>query len=145
MQRISIDPITRLEGHGKIEIFLNEDGDVANTYFQIPELRGFERFCIGRPVEEMPLLTNRICGVCPEAHHMASAKAADAVFHVDPPRTAKILRELLYGPFHLLNFRPFDIFHEAHFLVIQVQKAIPPEAVPGQAPPTPVVDTAAPT
>jgi len=52
MQRITIDPITRLEGHGKIEIFLNEDGEVANTYFQIPELRGFERFCLGRPVEE---------------------------------------------------------------------------------------------
>ena len=79
MQRITIDPITRLEGHGKIEIFLNEEGDVANTYFQIPELRGFERFCVGRPVEEMPLLTNRICGVCPEAHHMAAAKAGDAV------------------------------------------------------------------
>ncbi|MCL5611847.1 MAG: nickel-dependent hydrogenase large subunit, partial [Chloroflexi bacterium] len=96
-QRITIDPITRLEGHGKIEIFLNEDGDVANTYFQIPELRGFERFCVGRPVEEMPLLTNRICGVCPEAHHMAAAKAADAVYHVDPPRAAKLLRELLYS------------------------------------------------
>ena len=88
-ERITIDPITRLEGHGKIEIFLNEEGEVANTYFQIPELRGFERFCVGRPVEEMPLLTNRICGVCPEAHHMAAAKAADAVYHVDPPHTAK--------------------------------------------------------
>ena len=54
-QRITIDPITRLEGHGKIEIFLNDDGDVANTYFQIPELRGFERFCVGRPIEEMAL------------------------------------------------------------------------------------------
>ena len=77
-QRITIDPITRLEGHGKIEIFLTPEGDVANTYFQIPELRGFERFCVGRPVEEMPTLTNRICGVCPEAHHMAAAKAGDA-------------------------------------------------------------------
>src|SRR3972149_7023183 len=84
-QRITIDPITRLEGHGKIEIFLNEEGDVANTYFQIPELRGFERFFVGHPVEEMPLLTNRICGVWPEAHHMAAATAADAVYHVAPP------------------------------------------------------------
>ena len=66
----------------RLKIFLNEEGDVANTYFQIPELRGFERSCVGRPVEEMPLLTNRICGVCPEAHHMAAAKAADAVYHV---------------------------------------------------------------
>ena len=110
-QRITIDPITRLEGHGKIEIFLNEDGNVANTYFQIPELRGFERFCVGRPVEEMPLLTNRICGVCPEAHHMAAAKAADAVYHVDPPPTAKKLRELLYSAFYVTD-------HATHFYAL---------------------------
>jgi F420-non-reducing hydrogenase large subunit len=110
-QRITIDPITRLEGHGKIEIFLNEEGDVANTYFQIPELRGFERFCVGRPVEEMPLLTNRICGVCPEAHHMAAAKAADMVYHVDPPRTAKMLRELLYMAFYATD-------HTTHFYAL---------------------------
>ena len=79
MERITIDPVTRLEGHGKIEIFLDPEGEVANAYFQIPELRGFERFCVGRPVEEMPTLTNRICGVCPEAHHLASVKACDAV------------------------------------------------------------------
>ncbi|MBP7688704.1 MAG: Ni/Fe hydrogenase subunit alpha [Thermoflexales bacterium] len=111
MQRITIDPITRLEGHGKIEIFLNEEGDVSNTYFQIPELRGFERFCVGRPVEEMPLLTNRICGVCPEAHHMAAAKAGDAVYHVDPPRTAKLLRELLYSGFYFTD-------HTTHFYAL---------------------------
>lgn len=111
MQRISIDPITRLEGHGKIEIFLDESGEVANTYFQIPELRGFERFCVGRPVEEMPLLTNRICGVCPEAHHMAAAKAADAVYHVDPPRPAKLLRELLYSAFFFAD-------HTTHFYAL---------------------------
>jgi len=110
-QRITIDPITRLEGHGKIEIFLDESGDVANTYFQVPELRGFESFCVGRPVEEMPLLTNRICGVCPEAHHMAAAKAADAVYHVDPPRTAKILRELLYSAFYVTD-------HATHFYAL---------------------------
>jgi F420-non-reducing hydrogenase large subunit len=110
-QRITIDPITRLEGHGKIEIFLNEEGDVANTYFQIPELRGFERFCVGRPVEEMPLLTNRICGVCPEAHHMAAAKAADAVYHIDPPHTAKLLRELLYSAFYFTD-------HTTHFYAL---------------------------
>ena len=110
-QRITIDPITRLEGHGKIEIFLDKEGEVANTYFQIPELRGFERFCVGRPVEEMPLLTNRICGVCPEAHHMAAAKAADAVYHVDPPRTAKMLRELLYSAFYVTD-------HATHFYAL---------------------------
>ena len=110
-QRITIDPITRLEGHGKIEIFLNDQGDVANTYFQIPELRGFERFCVGRPVEEMPLLTNRICGVCPEAHHMAAAKAVDAVYHVDIPSTAKKLRELLYMAFYCTD-------HTTHFYAL---------------------------
>ncbi len=110
-QRITIDPITRLEGHGKIEIFLNDEGEVANTYFQIPELRGFERFVVGRPVEEMPLLTNRICGVCPEAHHMAAAKAADAVYHVDIPSTAKKLRELLYMAFYCTD-------HTTHFYAL---------------------------
>jgi F420-non-reducing hydrogenase large subunit len=111
MERITIDPITRLEGHGKIEIFLDQDGNVANTYFQVPELRGFERFCVGRPVEEVPLLTNRICGVCPEAHHMAGAKAADAVYHIDPPRTAKLLRELLYSAFYVTD-------HTTHFYAL---------------------------
>jgi len=110
-QRITIDPITRLEGHGKIEIFLNDQGDVANTYFQIPELRGFERFVVGRPVEEMALLTNRICGVCPEAHHMAAAKAADAVYHVEVPRTGKMLRELLYSAFYCTD-------HTTHFYAL---------------------------
>ncbi len=111
MQRISIDPITRLEGHGKIEIFLDEQGNVANSYFQIPELRGFERFVVGRPIEEMPLLTNRICGVCPEAHHMAAAKAADAAYKVDPPRPAKLLRELLYSAFYCTD-------HTTHFYAL---------------------------
>ncbi len=111
MPRLTIDPITRLEGHGKIEIFLDDDGNVANTYFQIPELRGFERFCVGRPVEEMPLLTNRICGVCPEAHHMAAAKAADAVYGVEPPATAKKLRELLYNGFYFTD-------HTTHFYAL---------------------------
>ena len=111
MKRITIDPITRLEGHGKIEIFLDEEGNVANTYFQIPELRGFERFCVGRPVEEMPLLTNRICGVCPEAHHMAAAKAADAVYNVEIPSAAKKLRELLYMGFYFTD-------HTTHFYAL---------------------------
>ena len=109
--RISIDPVTRLEGHGKIEIFLDDHGNVSNSYFQIPELRGFERFCLHRSVEEMPLLTSRICGVCPEAHLMASGKAADAVYHVDPPRTAKLIRELLYMAF-------FCTDHATHFYAL---------------------------
>jgi len=111
MKRITIDPITRLEGHGRIEIFLNEEGDVENAYFQIPELRGFEKFCQGRPVEELAHITPRICGVCPEAHHMASTKALDAVFHVDPPSAAKKLRELLYSAFYVSD-------HTTHFYIL---------------------------
>lgn len=105
---ITINPITRLEGHGKIEIFLDKEGNVENAYFQIPELRGFERFCIGRKAEDMPQLTSRICGVCPVAHHFASTKALDAAFHVDPPSAAKKLRELMYMGYiiydHILHF-----------------------------------------
>lgn len=107
-KRITIDPITRLEGHGKIEIFLDDKGNVENAYLQIPELRGFEQFSIGRPAEEMPRITPRICGVCPTAHHMASAKAVDDLFKVDPPPVAKKLRELFYNIFmledHTLHF-----------------------------------------
>ena len=110
-RRISIDPITRLEGHGKIDIFLTEEGDVANCYLQIPELRGFEQFCVGRPAEDMPNLTARICGVCPEAHHMAATKALDAVFHVDPPPAAKKLRELFYSIFYATD-------HTTHFYAL---------------------------
>ena len=107
-QRITIDPITRLEGHGKIEIFLNEAGDVERAFFQVPELRGFEKFCEGRPAEEMPRITPRICGVCPTAHHMASTKALDDLWKVEPTRTAKLLRELVYSAFmvedHYIHF-----------------------------------------
>ena len=83
--RISIDPITRLEGHGRIDLFLGERGHVDEAYLVIPELRGFEKFLEGRPVEEMPQITSRICGVCPEAHHAAAAKAADAVYNAADP------------------------------------------------------------
>ncbi len=111
MKKITIDPITRLEGHGKIEIFLDDRGNVANAYLQIPELRGFEKFCEGRPVEELPRITPRICGVCPSAHHMASTKANDAVYHVDPPPAAKKLRELYYCA-HMCHS------HIAHFYAL---------------------------
>jgi F420-non-reducing hydrogenase large subunit len=111
MKKISIDPITRLEGHGKIEIFVDDNGEVANVYFQIPELRGFERFCVGRPVEELARITPRICGVCPEAHHMAAAKAIDAVYGVEPTRTGRMLREILYNAFSATD-------HTTHFYVL---------------------------
>jgi F420-non-reducing hydrogenase large subunit len=111
MQKISIDPITRLEGHGRIDIFLNDEGDVANAYLVIPELRGFEKFAEGRRVEELIDITPRICGVCPEAHHMASTKACDALWHVDPPPTAKKLRELFYSAFYVAD-------HMTHFYIL---------------------------
>jgi len=111
MKTVQIDPITRLEGHGRIDIFLDDDGHVENAYLRIPELRGFEQFCVGRPVEEMPRITTRICGVCPEAHHMASAKACDAVYHVDPPETAVLLRRLLYNVFYVAD-------HTVHFYIL---------------------------
>jgi F420-non-reducing hydrogenase large subunit len=111
MRQITIDPITRLEGHGKIEIFLRDDGDVENVYFQVPELRGFEKFCEGRPVEELSQIVTKICGVCPGCHHMASGKAADAVFGVEPPPTARKLRELFY-------MAHFVHSHIAHFYAL---------------------------
>ena len=111
MKKVSIDPITRLEGHGRIDIFLNKEGDVANAYFIIPELRGFEQFCVGRPAEEMPRITNRICGVCPEAHHMAATKALDALFHVEPAAVVKKVRELFYSAFYVTD-------HTTHFYAL---------------------------
>ncbi|GBC95953.1 NAD-reducing hydrogenase HoxS subunit beta [bacterium HR16] len=100
-RRITVDPITRLEGHGKIDIFLNEQGEVERAYFQVPELRGFEVFSLGRPAEDMPQITSRICGVCPTAHHMASTKALDDLYRVEPPSPAKKIRELVYNTFML--------------------------------------------
>ena len=126
MKKISIDPITRLEGHGKIEIFLDEEGNVANAYLVIPELRGFEKFAEGRPVEEMPRITPRICGVCPEAHHMASAKACDAVYHVEVPPTGKKLRELLYSAFYVAD-------HAVHFYILAAPDfVLGPDAPPAE-------------
>jgi F420-non-reducing hydrogenase large subunit len=108
MKEITIDPITRLEGHGNISIFLNDAGEVENAYLKVPELRGFEQFCVGRRAELMPILTTRICGVCPVAHHFAAVKALDAAFNVEPPSTAKKLRELMYAGYiiydHILHF-----------------------------------------
>lgn len=100
-RRVTIEPITRLEGHGKINIFLDDKGEVTKAYYQIPELRGFEIFSKGRPAEDMPQITSRICGVCPTAHHMAGTKALDDLYQVDPPIPAKKIRELIYSTFML--------------------------------------------
>jgi len=125
MKIVTIDPITRLEGHGKIDIFLNEDGNVENAYLQIPELRGFERFCEGRKAEDMPIITPRICGVCPVAHHLASTKTLDAAYGVEPTETASKLRELM-------NCGYFIYDHTLHFYFL----AAPDFVVGPDAPPS---------
>lgn len=111
MKEVVISPITRLEGHGKITIFLDDAGNVADAYFQVVELRGFERFCVGRPVEELPRITPRICGVCPWAHHMASSKACDAVYKTEPTPAAKKIREMAYCA-HMMHS------HQLHFYAL---------------------------
>ncbi|MBI4558568.1 MAG: Ni/Fe hydrogenase subunit alpha [Candidatus Hydrogenedentes bacterium] len=110
-RKIVIDPITRLEGHGKIDIFLNDAGNVERAYFQVPELRGFEKFAEGRPAEDMPQITSRICGVCPTAHHMAATKAVDDLYQVAPPPAAKKIRELVYSTFYVED-------HALHFFFL---------------------------
>jgi F420-non-reducing hydrogenase large subunit len=103
-----IQPVTRIEGHAKITIQLNDAGNVDLARVNVIELRGFEKFCLGRAVEDLPRITPRICGVCPWSHHLAAAKACDAVFGVDPPPAAKKLRELCnsvaYMEEHILHF-----------------------------------------
>ena len=99
--QVVINPITRLEGHGKVTIFLDDKGEVSRAYLQIPELRGFENFLVGRQAEDAPQITSRICGVCPTAHHTAATKALDDLYKVDPPPTAKMIREMLYSVFML--------------------------------------------
>ena len=94
-QTITIDPVTRLEGHGKITIQLNDQGEVADAHFHVTQVRGFEKFCEGRPFYEMPSLTARICGICPVSHLLASAKACEAIMAVRIPHTAAQLRRLL--------------------------------------------------
>ena len=107
-KKFVIDPITRLEGHGKIHIFFDEGQKPSRTFFQVPDFKGFEKFCEGRAAEEMPALTQKICGVCPTAHHTASVKTLDNLFDVPIPPAAKTIRELMYYCFiyedHLLHF-----------------------------------------
>jgi F420-non-reducing hydrogenase large subunit len=108
MKTITIYPVTRIEGHAKVTINLDDGGNVTDTFVNVVELRGFEKFCIGRPVEELPRIVTSICGVCPWSHHLASAKANDAVFGVTPPSAGRKLRELCnavaYTEEHILHF-----------------------------------------
>ena len=96
MQKITIEPVTRIEGHAKITIRLKDNGSVEHAYLHVNEFRGFEKFCEGRMVFEMPTITPRICGICPVSHHLAAAKAGDVVLGAPPPRPASMLRELMH-------------------------------------------------
>ncbi len=109
--KVTVNPITRLEGHGKIEVFLDANGNVADAYWQVVELRGFERFCIGRPVEEMPRIVPNICGVCPTPHNMAATKALDDLFSVEPTAAAKLIRQLHFNAFYVED-------HFVHFFFL---------------------------
>ncbi|MHB0971460.1 MAG: Ni/Fe hydrogenase subunit alpha [Thermoanaerobaculia bacterium] len=108
MKRITIDPVTRIEGHAKITIQLDDSGKVSGTEFHVTQIRGFEKFTEGRPYYEMPGITARICGICPVSHLLASSKACDAIMAVRIPRTGRKLRELLhyaqYIQSHALSF-----------------------------------------
>jgi NAD-reducing hydrogenase large subunit len=96
MKRITIDPVTRIEGHAKIVIQMDDDGKVTNTEFHVTQVRGFEKFTEGRPFYEMPGITARICGICPVSHLLASSKACDAIMAVRIPAAARKLRELVH-------------------------------------------------
>jgi len=95
-KRITIEPISRIEGHGKITIHLDDAGRVSNSEFHVTQIRGFEKFTEGRPYYEMPGITARICGICPISHLLASAKACDAIMAVKIPPAARKLRELIH-------------------------------------------------
>jgi NAD-reducing hydrogenase large subunit len=95
-QKIIIEPVTRIEGHAKVAVYLDDKGKVEKAVFHVNEFRGFEKFCEGRMFFEMPQITERICGICPVSHHLASAKACDQIVGADIPRPAKLLRELMH-------------------------------------------------
>ncbi|MCB0102986.1 MAG: Ni/Fe hydrogenase subunit alpha [Anaerolineales bacterium] len=95
-QKITIEPVTRIEGHAKVTIHMKDDNTVDHAYMHVNEFRGFEKFCEGRLYFEMPQITPRICGICPVSHHLAAAKASDALTGQTPPRPANLLRELMH-------------------------------------------------
>jgi NAD-reducing hydrogenase large subunit len=108
MQKITIEPVTRIEGHAKVTLHMGAKGKVEKAYMHVNEWRGFEKFTEGHPFFEMLQITPRICGICPVSHHLASAKACDRIVGVTPPRTAQLLRELMHmGQFiqsHSMHF-----------------------------------------
>jgi len=98
---LTIQPVTRIEGHARISVHLDDDGNVEDAYMSLMSLRGFEKFVEGRPAEEVPRIITRICGICPWMHHIASNKAVDGCFAVTPPPAGYALRELLQVMAHI--------------------------------------------
>ncbi|MBV8099117.1 MAG: Ni/Fe hydrogenase subunit alpha [Verrucomicrobia bacterium] len=109
-KQIVIDPVTRIEGHSKITIHLDDTGEVQDAHFHVTQFRGFEKFCEGRPFAEMPSITARICGICPVSHLMASAKACDALLAVQIPPTAAKLRRIM-NLAQLIQSHALSFFH----------------------------------
>ena len=109
-EEILINPVTRIEGHAKITIQLDDQGEVADARFHVTQFRGFEKFCEGRPFTEMPSITARTCGICPVSHLMASAKACDALLAVEIPPTAANLRRLM-NLAQLVQSHALSFFH----------------------------------
>ncbi|MTJ53195.1 Ni/Fe hydrogenase subunit alpha [Anabaena sp. UHCC 0253] len=110
MKKIIIDPVTRIEGHAKISIYLDDEGQVNDARFHVTEFRGFEKFCVGRPFPEMPGITARVCGICPVSHLLASAKAGDRILAVTIPKIATQLRRLM-NLGQILQSHALSFFH----------------------------------
>ncbi|MFL7810053.1 MAG: Ni/Fe hydrogenase subunit alpha, partial [Anaerolineae bacterium] len=111
-QIVTIEPVTRIEGHARVTIYLDDEGEVEHAYFNVDQFRGFERFSQGRMFFEMPAITPRICGICPVSHHLASAKACDQIAGVEPPRPANLLRELMHMG-QMIQSHSMHFFHLA--------------------------------
>jgi len=109
-QTLTINPVTRIEGHAKITLQLDDDGAVADARFHVNEFRGFEKFCEGRLFTEMPNITPRICGICPVSHAVASAKAGEMIMRVTPPRTGSLVRKLIHLGQHISS-HALSFFH----------------------------------
>jgi NAD-reducing hydrogenase large subunit len=111
-RKVTIEPVTRIEGHARVTIHLDDEGKVEHAYFHVDQFRGFERFSLGRMFFEMTAITPRICGICPVSHHLASAKACDQIAGVEPPRPAKLLRELMHMG-QIIQSHSMHFFHLA--------------------------------
>ena len=110
MRKVTIDSVTRIEGHAKVSIFLDDEGKVASTQLHVTQIRGFEKFTEGRPFYEMPSITARICGICPVSHLLASSKACDSIMSVRIPETAALLRELVHCA-QIVQSHALSFFH----------------------------------